>query len=102
MPLRPEGSRERVAATLADDDHGLALAGLVELEAPIAAMLGKIGRLHVSAKICRVLAARMKKHGFKETKASIANKLARATVPAHFFLAALVAIGCEAVTLEDI
>jgi hypothetical protein len=48
------------------------------------------------------LAERMKKHGFKETKASIANKLARATVPAHFFLAALVAIGCEAVTLEDI
>jgi hypothetical protein len=48
------------------------------------------------------LAARMKKHGFKETKASIANKLARATVPAHFFLAALVTIGCEAVTLEDI
>jgi hypothetical protein len=48
------------------------------------------------------LAARMKKHGFKETKASIANKFARATVPAHFFLAALVAIGCEAVTLEDI
>jgi Domain of unknown function (DUF6471) len=44
----------------------------------------------------------MKKHGFKETKASIANKLARATVPAHFFLAALVAIGCEVVTLEDI
>jgi hypothetical protein len=48
------------------------------------------------------LAERMKKHGFKETKASIANKLARATVPAHFFLAALVAIGCEAVALEDI
>lgn len=48
------------------------------------------------------LADRMKKHGFKETKASIANKLARATVPAHFFLAALVAIGCASVTLEDI
>jgi hypothetical protein len=48
------------------------------------------------------LAERLKKHGFEETKASIANKLARATVPAHFFLAALVAIGCEAVTLEDI
>jgi hypothetical protein len=49
------------------------------------------------------LAERMKKHGFKdETKASIASKLSRATVPAHFFLAALVAIGCEAVTLEDI
>ena len=48
------------------------------------------------------LADKLKKHGFKETKASIANKVARATVPAHFFLAALVAIGCEAVTLEDI
>ncbi len=48
------------------------------------------------------LAERIKKQGFKETKASIANKLARATVPAHFFLAALVAIGCEAVTLGDI
>lgn len=48
------------------------------------------------------LADRLKRHGFKETKASIANKLSRATVSAHFFLAALVAIGCEAVTLEDI
>jgi hypothetical protein len=48
------------------------------------------------------LAARLKKHGFKETKASIANKLARATLPAHFFLASMVAIGCETVTLENI
>jgi hypothetical protein len=48
------------------------------------------------------LAERMKKHGFKETRASIANKLARATVPAHFFLAALAAIGCDAVALDDI
>jgi hypothetical protein len=48
------------------------------------------------------LAERMKKHGFKETKASIANKLARTTVSAHFFLAALAVIGCEAVMLEDI
>ena len=48
------------------------------------------------------LADKLKKHGFKETKASIANKLARATVPAHFFLASLAAIGCEAVQLEDI
>jgi hypothetical protein len=48
------------------------------------------------------LAARLKKHGFAETKASIANKLARRTVPAAFFLAALVAIGAEVVKLEDI
>jgi hypothetical protein len=33
------------------------------------------------------LADRMKKHGFKETKASIANKLARGTHPTAWFLA---------------
>jgi len=48
------------------------------------------------------LATLMKKHGFKETKASIASKLSRNTAPAAFFVAALVAIGCEAVKLEDI
>jgi hypothetical protein len=44
----------------------------------------------------------MKAHGFSETKASIANKLARATMSAHFFLAALAATGKESVSLEDI
>lgn len=48
------------------------------------------------------LAKRLKKHGFNETKASIANKLARATVPAAFFLASLAAIGCENIRLEDV
>ncbi|WP_032916890.1 DUF6471 domain-containing protein [Mesorhizobium erdmanii] len=48
------------------------------------------------------LAERLKAHGFNETKASIANKLARATMSAHFFLAALAATGREGVTLEDI
>ncbi len=48
------------------------------------------------------LAERLKKHGFSETKASIANKLARATVPAAFFLASLAAIGCENLRLEDV
>jgi hypothetical protein len=49
------------------------------------------------------LAERMKKHGFKkESKASVASKLSRATLPAHFFIAALVAIGAEVVRLEDI
>lgn len=48
------------------------------------------------------LAERMKKHGFKETKASIASKLSRNTAPAAFFVAALVAIGVEAVNLDDI
>jgi hypothetical protein len=48
------------------------------------------------------LAKRLREHGFTETKASIANKLTRATVSAHLFLASLVAIGHEQVTLEDI
>jgi hypothetical protein len=48
------------------------------------------------------LAARMKKHGFKETEASITNKLKRGTFNATWFLAALAAIGVEAVQLNDI
>lgn len=49
------------------------------------------------------LAEQLKKYGYThETKASIANKLARGTFPAPFFLACLVAIGAEVVRLEDI
>jgi len=48
------------------------------------------------------LAERLKKHGLEETEASIANKLARGTFAATFFLAALVAIGAEGIRLEDI
>ncbi len=48
------------------------------------------------------LADRLKKHGFKETKASIANKLARATLPAHFFLASLAAMGRESIQLSEV
>jgi hypothetical protein len=48
------------------------------------------------------LAERLKEHGFAETKASIANKLARATIPAAFFLAAMACIGVPEVALEDI
>lgn len=43
----------------------------------------------------------MKKHGFKETKASIANKLARGTHPTAFFLAALASIGATTLELEN-
>jgi Domain of unknown function (DUF6471) len=48
------------------------------------------------------LAERLKGHGFNETKASIANKLARATMSAHFYLASLAAIGRPSVSLEEI
>jgi virulence-associated protein VapD len=63
---------------------------------------------HIKAELKRAemtyddLADKMKKHGFKESKASIASKLSRATMSAHFFLAALVAMGLEGVTLADI
>jgi len=63
---------------------------------------------HVKAELKRAdltyddLAEKLKKHGFKETKASIANKLARATMSAHFFLASLAAMGREAIALGDI
>jgi 2-hydroxychromene-2-carboxylate isomerase len=49
------------------------------------------------------LANLLKKQGFRdETKASFSSKLARGTFTAAFFLASLVAIGCEAIRLEDI
>jgi hypothetical protein len=65
-------------------------------------------RRHIKAELKRAdltyegLADRLKKHGFKETKASIANKLARATMPAAFFLACLAAMELEGVVLEEI
>jgi hypothetical protein len=48
------------------------------------------------------LALRLKEHGFDETKASITNKLARATLGAHFFLASLAAIGRCSFRVEDV
>ena len=46
------------------------------------------------------LAARLHAHGFEETKASIANKLARCTLNASFFLASLAVIGINSVPIE--
>ena len=48
------------------------------------------------------LAERLKAHGFEETKASIANKLTRATMSAHFFLASLAALERDGLRLEEI
>jgi hypothetical protein len=45
---------------------------------------------------------RLREHGFSETKASIANKLTRATLAAHFYLAGLAAIGKEHLRLEEL
>ena len=48
------------------------------------------------------LAKRMKKHGFKETEASITNKIRRGSFAATWFLACLAALGLEGVRLEDV
>jgi hypothetical protein len=48
------------------------------------------------------LAQRLEKYGFEETKASIANKLARATMSAHFLLASLAAIRVNEIRLRDL
>lgn len=48
------------------------------------------------------LAEQLKAHGFRETTASITNKLSRATLSAHFFLASLAAVGKTEVALTDL
>ena len=48
------------------------------------------------------LAERLNQYGFEETRASITNKLARATVSAHFLLASLAAIQVGNIRLEDL
>ncbi len=48
------------------------------------------------------LAKRLKKHGLKETEASITNKLKRGTFPATFLLAVLAALELDGVALEEI
>jgi hypothetical protein len=48
------------------------------------------------------LAERLKAHGLSETKASIANKLARATVSATFLLATLAALERGELRLADL
>lgn len=48
------------------------------------------------------LAKRLKKHGFKETEASVTNKLKRGTFAATWFLAVLAALELDGVALEEI
>jgi hypothetical protein len=65
-------------------------------------------RLFLKAQIVKAdltyeeLAKRLEPHGFKENAASIANKLARGTFSATFFLAALAALEMEGLRLEDL
>jgi Domain of unknown function (DUF6471) len=65
-------------------------------------------RLFLKAEIKRAdisyeeLAERLKKHGFNESAMSLANKLARGTFAATFFIACLAALELDGVRLEDI
>lgn len=65
-------------------------------------------RLFLKAEIKRAditydeLARRLEAHGIKENGASIANKLARGTFAATFFLASLAALEIEGLRLEDL
>lgn len=45
---------------------------------------------------------RLKKHGFKETEASLTMKLKRAAFSASFYLASLAALELPGVSLEDV
>lgn len=64
-------------------------------------------RLFLKAEIKRAdltyeeLAERLKKHGFTENSASIANKLARGTFSATFMIAVMKAMGCNTLDLEQ-
>ena len=48
------------------------------------------------------LAKRLKKYGFKETKAGVTNKLARGTFNAAWFLACLAALELEGLRLDEV
>lgn len=45
---------------------------------------------------------RLKKHGFKETEASLTMKLKRAAFSAAFLLACLAALEAEGISLDDL
>jgi hypothetical protein len=74
----------------------------------IPALCAKRAARHLKAELKRAevtyekLAGCLKTYGFAQTKASVANKLAKATMSAHFYLASLTAIGCQSVRLDDI
>jgi len=65
-------------------------------------------RLYLKAQIAKAdvtyeeLADRLKPHGVTENAASIANKLARGTFAASWFLAVLTALELEGIRLEDL
>ncbi len=48
------------------------------------------------------LSAKLNSAGFKETKASVANKISRGAFTAAFFLASLKVIGASIIRIDDV
>jgi hypothetical protein len=69
--------------------------------AKISASVGGLG-VSRNPPALRPLVKRLKKHGFKETEASITMKLKRGTFSATFFLACIAVMELEGVLLDDI
>ena len=73
-----------------------------------APLLGRRAKRFLKAELARAdvgyreLAERLKKHGLKETEASIANKISRGTFSATFLLASLKAIEADNLRLDSI
>jgi len=65
-------------------------------------------RLYLKSEIAKAdltyeeVAKRLKPHGFNENAASIANKLARGTFSATFFLATLAALEREGLRMDEV
>lgn len=76
--------------------------------APKGKTLEDRARLYLKSEIAKAdityeeLAKRLERHGFHENAASIANKLARGTFAATFFLATLAALELEGIRLGDL
>ena len=77
-------------------DHEHVLSGLIKERGEIE------GTQHLLGKLVIDLDAIDSAKGWSETKAGITNKLSRGAFAATFFLAALAAIGCQIVRLEDL
>ena len=60
---------------------------------------GELKRRHVGYK---QLAEKLHELGISETERNIANKIARGSFTAVFFIQCLIAIGCHTVRLEDV
>ena len=82
----------------------MTILGLAKTEAEIAERAARFlkAELKRADVTYEELAKRLKAHGLKETRDSIATKLKRGTFAATFFLACVAALEMEGIRLEDL